>query len=370
MTGRLIILFALLAASPAVHAAELTTLHSFTGGGDGAFPHAALVQGGYGNLYGTTSQGGTNGLGTAFRITPLGQFTTLWQFRGERDGSNPWGGLVFGSAGGLFGVAGQGGANGLGTVYKITARDRLVALWQFIDLGDGGGPFAALVQGRDRQFYGTTLGGPASIYGTVFKITPRGRMTPLWQFSGGDDGAIPWGALVETGDGNFYGATLGGGGGNGTLFRISRAGQLTPVHAFTGGIDGGGPVGLTLGADGNLYGVTGYGGEHGYGVMFKLAGNVLTPLHQFADGAPFAALTQGRDGNLYGTTTDGGTNGLGTIFMITPAGTLTTLHQFAGHDGAGPAAALLEGANGAWYGTTATGGAYDAGTVFRLEVIR
>ena len=357
-----------------VSAATLTTLHSFSGG-DGAFPQAALVQGRDGNFYGLTSQGGTSGNnGTVFKINAAGILTPLWQFTGGTDGFNPWGGLVEGRHGKFYGTAGQGGSYGLGTVYRITARGRLTPLWQFIGDGDGGAPFAALVRGRDGDFYGTSLGGPESIYGTVYKITDRGRLTPLWQFSGRADGAAPWGALVQGNDGDFYGTALGGPGSQyGTVFKITSAGVLTPLYQFTGSEDGGGPAGLVQGRDGDFYGATAYGGKSGRGTVFKISSaGALTPLYQFGGGAdgggPFAALAQGSDGNFYGTTTQGGTNDLGTVFTITPAGILTTLHQFSGVDGRIPLAALVQGRDGHFYGTTANGGADDKGTVFKLSI--
>jgi uncharacterized repeat protein (TIGR03803 family) len=252
---------------------------------------------------------------------------------------------------------------------------------------NGDEPVAALVQGVDGNFYGTTYQGGASGYGTVFKITPVGTLTTLYNFcsqTNCTDGSGPEGMLVLATDGNFYGTTYqGGASGYGTVFKITPAGTLTTLYSFCSQAmctDGIGPeAGLIQGTDGNFYGTTAYGGgANGDGTAFKITpAGTLTTLYSFCsqtdctDGhLPTAGLIQGTDGNFYGTSTYGGANNDGTVFRITPAGTLTTLYSFCSQtnctDGSLPTASLIQGTDGDFYGTTSEGGANTDGTVFRI----
>jgi uncharacterized repeat protein (TIGR03803 family) len=150
----------------------LTTLYSFAGS-DGEFPFAGLVQGSDGNFYGTTEQGGANDQGTVFKITPSGTLTTLYSFAGS-DGAEPFAGLVQGSDGNFYGTTQLGGlgpcTGGCGTVFKITPSGALTTLYSFAG-SDGANPDAGLVQGSDGNFYGTTHQGGANNVGTVFRLS-------------------------------------------------------------------------------------------------------------------------------------------------------------------------------------------------------
>jgi uncharacterized repeat protein (TIGR03803 family) len=258
------------------------------------------------------------------------------------------------------------------------------------DGADGSQP-AALIWATDGNFYGTTNAGGATNYGTVFKMTPGGKLTTLYTFCAAADcadGTAP-GSLIQASDGNFYGTTASGGDsaspcaamGCGTVFKITPGGVLTTLHRFNYN-DGAYPAGLVQASDGNLYGTTSSGGLN-YGTVFKitLAGD-LTTLHNFSndDGAtPYTGLVQATDGNFYGTTAYGGTGAVGVVFKITPAGHLTTLYsfcsEFACADGTSPMAGLLQGTDGNLYGTTYGGGSngpgcgnLGCGTVFRITL--
>ena len=266
--------------------AVLTTLYSFTGTNSGAGPYAALVQGSDGNFYGTTAGGGayTNqngqGEGTVFKISTNGAVTTLYSFTGRNDGAGPYTGLVQGSDGNFYGTAmgvpmdfscGQ-----FGTVFGIGTNGALTILHAFTD-DEGAEPVAALVQGNDGNFYGTTgHGGTNGGYGTVFKISTTGALTTLYTFTGAYDGANPTAGLVQGSDGYFYGTTTSGGtygsgySGYGTVFKISTNGVLTSLYSFTGGNDGASANGLVQGSDSSFYGTTECGGVGGAGTVFRL----------------------------------------------------------------------------------------------------
>ena len=176
----------------ALPAQTLTTLYSFCSQGgctDGDYPRAGLVQTTNGDLYGTTAAGGANRLGgTVFKITPGGTLTTLYSFCSQTnctDGSNSFAGLVQAANGDLYGTTGDGGANGYGAVFKITPSGTLTTLYSFCsqtNCTDGAGPEAGLVQAANGDLYGTTYSGGNNYNGTVFKITPTGTLTTLYRF--------------------------------------------------------------------------------------------------------------------------------------------------------------------------------------------
>jgi uncharacterized repeat protein (TIGR03803 family) len=248
---------------------------------------------------------------------------------------------------------------------------------------DGSNP-TGLIQGSDGNFYGTTANGGRYGQGTFFRVTPAGAESVLYSFVGGaGDGSNPEG-VVEGSNGNFYGATSGGGTGPcqfgcGTAFEITPDGAETVLYFFSGAADGGNPNPLIQGKDGNFYGTAAFGGvvsnlcgPGGCGVVFRLTpAGVETPLYSFTggstDGAVAASLIQGSDGNFYGMTVYGGASNDGTVFKVTTSGAETVLHSFAGgSDGALPQMPLTEGTDGNFYGTTPFGGADSVGVVFRI----
>lgn len=313
--GRVLLLS--VAISSILPAQTFTTLASFTGT-NGLEPSASLVQGADGNLYGTAEAGGANGAGTVFKMSLSGVITTLYSFQ-ENDGASPAASSVQATDGNFYGTTSAGGTNGSGTIFKITSGGALTTLQSF-NSADGAHPEAGLVQSADGNLYGTTSSGGANGYGTVFKMTPSGELTTLYGFAS-TDGATPRANLIQAADGSLYGtASKGGVQGYGTVFRITTGGVLTTLYNFSGP-DGSHPyTGLIQASDGNFYGTTYYGGfigestGQGGGTVFKMTpAGVLTTLYKFCtdgdctDGQyPDGSLIQGSDGNLYGTTNQGG----------------------------------------------------------------
>ncbi len=372
----------LCASASQLAAQTFTTLLSFDGT-NGAYSTAGLVHATDGNFYGTTSGGGANSNGTVFRITPSGALTTLYSFcslSACSDGYDPLGALIQATDGNLYGTTESG------SVFRITLSGA------FTTLGGTGGQFpsAGLVQGTDGNFYGTTARGGANTCtlrpgyrvscGTVFKITPGGKVTTLVSFDQAS-GFYSLSPLIQATDGNFYGTTNRGGAnypGFGTIFKVTPTGTLTVLHSFDGTDGELCQAGLVQGTDGNFYGTTSFGGANpNYGgTVFKITPTgTLTTLHSFGSGdgtGASAALIQATDGNFYGTTSGYGVSNTGTVFKITPSGTLTTLFTFDGTDGELPYSTLVEGPNGDLYGTTEFGAnsvcSEGCGTVFSLSV--
>jgi uncharacterized repeat protein (TIGR03803 family) len=300
-----------------------TVLYSFTSGTDGQYPRAALVRDAAGNLFGTTSYGGTSNRGTVFKLDATGKETVLYNFTGGADGGNPFASLLLGGGGNLYGTTSGGGPSGFGTVFKLDATGKETVLYGFTGGADGGSPLAGLILSPAGKFYGTTYAGGAFGFGTVFQLDATGKQTVLHSFADGSDGSGPKAGLVRDSVGNLYGTTYSGGAaGYGTVFKLAPSGKETVLYSFTGGADGINPeAGLVRDTFGNLFGTTYGGGAPGYGTVFKVdtTGREIV-LYRFAPGAgmvPRAGLIRDAGGNFYGTTSSGGSGG-GTVFKLSP----------------------------------------------------
>ena len=247
----------------------LTNLINFNYTNNGSLPSATMIQGADGALYGTTTHGGTYGDGVVFRLTTNGTLTTVAAFN-YTDGSEP-AELVQAANGILYGTTFGGGANGNGAIFQLTTNGALASLASFNYTNGGSLPYDGLVQTPDGNFLGTTYEGGAYGYGTVFEVSAAGGVTTIYSFTGGNDGGHPAAALIEGGDGNYYGTTAYGGAyDDGTVFRLAPDGTLAALAQFDGQ-DGANPEApLVLGTDGNLYGTTQNGGADGMGVIFRL----------------------------------------------------------------------------------------------------
>ena len=369
-------------ATPALtQSGTLTTLYTFSGpdgmvgdGSDDGGYGAHLIQASDGNFYGTTIDGGANGFGTVFRLTPDGVLTTLHSFADDPDGSEPDGAIIQASDGNFYGTTFGGGSNDSGTVFSMTPAGAVTILYSFTGDADGSHPQSALLE-TAAGFYGTTTQGGANGNGVIYTITTAGVQTVIHSFDD-TDGDRPDGPLVQTSDGNFYGTTFyGGTAGDGTIFQLSPAGTLTTFHSFND-TDGNGPAeGLLVGHDGNIYGTTAFGGTNEDGTIFRLdpGTGLLTTLYNFNgdDGTHITTgLIQVANGDLFGTAGEGGGDGEGTVFSLTLDGTLTTIYTFTGaSDGANPYSGVIQGTDGNFYGVTEEGGSNSDGTAFKLSVV-
>jgi uncharacterized repeat protein (TIGR03803 family) len=351
-----------------------TDLFNFPGDPGAAHPSGTLAQGRDGNLYGVSYEGGVNGSGqadgTIFKMTPAGVNTVIYSLTSTDDYC--YIGLTLGSDGNFYGVC-QGLGSNDGLVYKITPAGTFTLLHNFSG-ADGSDPSGVPIQFTDGNFYGTAHSGGAHGYGTVFKMTPTGTLTTLYSFDDSNDEGVasPCAALIVGKDGNFYGTFCRSPGG---VFKMTPAGKLTVLYAFAGAPDGDTPAGVTQGTDGNFYGITVNGGANSTGTVYKLTpSGKETVLYSFSTASgtnyPGSPLVQGGDGNFYGGTTGCdyfGCLGNGTIFKITPSGTFTLVHTLDGTDGAVPENMIVD-TNGIIYGWDFNGGLSGDGVFYSLNI--
>ncbi|MHB1321463.1 MAG: choice-of-anchor tandem repeat GloVer-containing protein [Acidithiobacillus ferrivorans] len=330
-----------------------SVVYSFGSGNahDGKSPNGGLVIDARGNLYGTTALGGTDNGGTVFRITPSGVESVLHSFGtgNVHDGKYPNGGLVMDNRGNLYGTTVFGGTANKGTVFKITPSGVESVLYSFSGGGRWVDPHGGLVMDNRGNLYGTTVFGGADHLGSVFKITRSGAESTFYSFGGGLHGDQPNGYLLMGKHGSIYGTASGGTNSAGIVFKITRSGAGSVLHAFRGGYDGSSDPcgGLVMDPRGNLYGTAEGGGKLGIvgyltiylsrklGIPSDLSGGLgtvfmITPsgvgsvLHSFGTGdidqEPLGGLViDARGDDIYGTTSRGGTANEGTVFKVTPS---------------------------------------------------
>jgi uncharacterized repeat protein (TIGR03803 family) len=401
MRGRatLLAIFTVMFVTSTWAAIQERVLRNFNPNGkNGNSPVAGLIFDAAGNLYGTTGMGGAYNLGTAFELSPKvgGGWAekVLYSFgHSNKDGSLLLGGLNFDAVGNLYGTTSDGGAYGYGTVFELTPKagggwaEKLLHNFNNNDK-DGYEPWAGVILDSAGDLYGTTTFGGAYGVGIVFELTPKagGRWTEkILRSFNREDGYYPYAGVILDSGGDLYGTTNWGGAyGVGIVFELTpkARGRWTEkiLHSFNG-TDGYEPYSnLILDAAGNVYGTTVSGGAQNVGVVFELtpkAGGRWTErlLHSFkfdgTDGnTPYAGLILDSAGNLFGTTFNGGAYVGGTVFELTPKAegswTEKILHNFNGTDGQNAYAGLIIDSAGNLYGTTFAGGIYDVGTVFEI----
>ena len=359
-------------------AGTLTTLASFNST-NGASPTNGVVEDSYGDLYGTTSAGGSANDGTIFEIVAgSGTITTLATFNGTGNGSSPMGNLLLDGHGNLFGTTSAGGASNDGTVFEIPAGTGTIDTLATFNGTNGSTPITGLTEDANGDLFGTTyFGGGAANDGTVFEVASGSNtITTLVTFTGTANGANPNSNLVAESAGDLFGATANGGSSNdGTLFKIAAGTRtFTTLTSFTGGANGAGPSrgSLLLDATGDIFGTTG-GGTYNEGTIFELSAGsqTVTTLYTFSNGTYGVSpqgLIQGSNGYLYGTTqlNGGSTSANGTVFQFsTSTDTLTQLTAFTYGKYGEPD--IIEDASGNLFGTTQSGGANGDGTVYEVE---
>ena len=250
---------------------------------------------------------------------------SLWHtFTGApSDGAGPVGSLTLGPDGKLSGVTAGGGTNNVGTAYKIdpgTHQSSIV--YNFTTNAGYWMPGAALALANDGNFYGSTQQSVLGQMGSIFRLTPQGQFTAIWSMFPPTQGR-----LIQASDGNLYGTIPIFESHEGFLLRVGTSCCGSLFHSF-GLFDGANPIGaLVQGPNGHLYGTATVGGSGGKGTLFESStdGSYFKVVHNFGDGtvpndgaSPNGSLILGTDGNLYGTTYNGGSAGLGTIFRFTP----------------------------------------------------
>jgi len=391
----------------AAHAQSYAVLHNFDRTTDGALPTAGLTIDRSGNLFGTASEGGLvedceDGCGTVFELMHKNGgwvFAPLYAFTGYSDGAVPASRVTIGSDGVVYGTTLYGGLlagfSGAGVIFRLQpparASGRLLSPWtesviySFGNPPDGANPWGDTIFDEQGNLYGTTFGGGVQCAGdyycgTVYELTPQAGgwienilYTFTQQFF-----SEPRSGVIFDGSGQLYGTTSNG---YGQVFRLTSSGSQwveDTIYAFQGGDDASSPAGnVVFDPSGNLYGATVYGGLSSLGAVYELtpsAGGWSESVLYSFDGAhgsmPMAGVTRDAAGNLYGTTCYGGANNRGTVFKLTPDGgsqwTETTLHDFAGGDGACPFGTLALDPSGNIYGTTEYGGTHGIGVVFEI----
>jgi len=375
---------AVLCAASLAPAQTVNTIYSFAGNStSGATPwYVTLVQGTNGNLYGTTYNGGKGLFGTIFNVTTSGSQKIIYSFAGTtgttHDGANPTGGLTLSTDGNFYGTTQQGGTYSMGTAFKVTPTGALTILHNFNGFIDGAFPWGPPILASDGNFYGTTSGGGINGNGIVYKMTTSGTVTKLYKFDV-THGASPIAPPTQGTDGFLYIPVAEGGSSFcGTIIKLSTAGVLSNTYSFPCGSGGSFPIGpLVQASNGNFYSTTQDGGSNGEGTIYQVTPSlVVTVLHSFGatfgDGTfPGAGLLLATDGNYYGSTSDGGASGDGTLFNTSTSGTYADLYSFnntVNLTQMSPLAPPIQATNGILYGLTEFGGTSNDGTVYSLDM--
>lgn len=381
-------------------------LHNFTGGRDGNEPSAPLTFDASGNIYGTTYSGGDLtacsgvGCGVVFKLSPTSTGgwteTVLHAFAGTFSGGNPQSGLIFDSAGNLYGTTFGGGLtksgcqhSSCGVVYKLSPtssggwKETVIHAFEG-GTTDGSNPTAGVVMDTHGNLYGTTFAGGTKSEGVLFELSPTGTgsytETILENFTG-PDGANPTQLLIDSA-GNLYGsAPYGGPTGYGVVFQMTQSGGTWTqniLYSFNAVPDVSLPTGLSMDAAGNIYGIGEEGGNNILeGGVFELnpSSTLFWPeavIFAFTDATtgeePFGNALVDSEGNVYAAAAYGGSGKYGTLIELSPSSsgwTEKTLLSFDDTDGKAPQYLSIDSA-GHVYGTTLYGGSHGYGVLFEV----
>jgi len=378
-----VLVLMLAAITTTVQAQTYTQLYAFpeTNRNNTGIGWQMLAQGRDGNFYSTITNGGANSGGSAYMMTPAGQYTDLYDFcplSGCADGQGPEGGVALGFDGNFYGTTVGGGTRGAGTVFAMTPSGAETSLYKFLNQTDDSAPAFTVQQAQDGSLYGVSEAQYNGQYGSFFRISTAGVFKVIHDFAY-TDGAVP-NIPTQGTDGNFYGTAQGGGDPTckcGVVYKLTPSGSITVLHPFTGyPTDGYLPIGpLVQASDGNFYGTTYKGGTYNLGTIFKVSSSgAYTVLYNFGgvtnDGRlPYAGVTQASDGNFYGTTLNGGTKNAGVIFQMTSAGAVTNMYSFCDPtcQGFGAEAPIVQHTSGKLYGLT-SGNSLGGGVFYSLDM--
>lgn len=377
----LVVLFA--AAVMPSQAQTVNTIYTFASNNNTGpiMPFGTMAQGRDGAFYGISQSGNGCCQGWFYKITAGGTLTPLHALT-TSEGTN-CNGLTLDTDGNFYGTCYAGGSASFGTLFKVTPTGTLTVLHNFTGVNDGCSPISSPIQGTDGNIYGTSYFCGGTDLGSVYKYTPAGVYSILYNFKGAPTDLQGPHGLLQGSDGNFWGMGDQGGAQNsacpgcGGVFKITPAGKETIVYTFKGGADGQDPyTSLMQGSDGNYYGTTIGAGGSFLGTVFKLTPKgVETVLHNYSDqsqGAfPRLPLTQGPDGTLFGMATDcaGGGCSQAALFDITANNVYSTLYLYplGPSNSLQPSSPLLLSTNGTLYGTTEQGGAKTVGTFYSVS---
>ncbi len=343
----------------------------------GTSPHGSLIQATDGKLYGTTGYGGVPGDGVIFQYDPSANtYIKKFNFDGAANGSQPWGSLMQASDGMLYGMTHMGGGGSAGVIFQYNpSADTYTKKIDFLSPADGGTPYGSLMQASDGKLYGMTNKGGANVAGVIFQYDSGTNTYTKKVDLSTANGSTPFGSLMQATDGKLYGMTNKGGANDvGVIFQYDPATNIYIKKLDFDFNNGANPYGSLMQAtDGMLYGMTNLGGANGVGVLFQYnpATNTYTTKFDFdlnSGQKPFGSLMQASDGKLYGMTADGG-GGSGVLFQYDPAtNTYTKKLNFYLANGKNPYGSLMQASDGKLYGMTVTGGANNLGVLFQYNI--
>jgi uncharacterized repeat protein (TIGR03803 family) len=347
---------------------------------NGSFPEASLIEATNGKLYGTTANGGNEGLGVIFEYDPiLDTLIKKLDFDGTQKGSNPRN-LELASDGKLYGNAIHGGANNIGVIFVYDPATNIFEKKLDFDGTSKGGNPCPITEVTIGKFYGMTSTGGNNDNGVLYEYESSTEVyTKKLDLGDETDGNMPGSSLLQASNGKFYGlASAGGLNSYGTIFEYNPNNSVyTKIYDFDRYPNGSSPYGsLMQASNGKLYGMTSEGGVNDDGVLFEYNISTNTYLKKYDFGEmydgknPFGSLIQAPNGKLYGMTTGGGINAEGILFEFDPSSNVySKKHDFGGMNTEEnfPYGELLLASNGKLYGMTYSGGTTNGGVIFEYN---
>lgn len=312
-----------------------------------------LVQAKNGLLYGMTESGGVHGFGILFSFDPKANtYRKLVDFNGSTNGGSPYGSLVEGANGQLFGLTEGGGANNHGTLFSFNYSNNIITVLHSFNGSNGRSPYGSLVKATNGLLYGMTESGGSKDMGTVFSFNPNNKEYKVLYSFDDANGRSPYGSLIQATDGKLYGmAQFGGSTGFGVVFSIDLQSSSFAKRAEFKWSNGAWPNStLVQAANNKLYGMTESGGANNYGVLFEYdpSSNAIVAQTDFSEAngrSPYGKLTKASDNKLYGMTYRGGASDKGVLFSYDPATNVAPfkkLVDFNGTNGLNPSASMVE----------------------------